>query len=678
VRDRVKGALTSRQRDRTGAALREGLAHHQAGRLPQAEACYDRALRELPGHPDALHLKGLAALMGGAVDRAIPLLARAVDARPAAPEYQLSLGNARLAAGDLAGAAAAYGRAVALAPDQAAARSNLGHVLRLGGDLDGAVRHLEHAVALAPTLADARINLGLARLDAGRVGDAIHELEQAVALAPGAAAARLNLGTALRADGRLESALARFLEAAALDPTLGAAHRNAAVCHQLLGRADEALAGYRRAVALDPQDADSLTNLGVALLRAGQVDEAMAAHDAAVAAGPLMAEAWLNRAGALQAMGRLDEAQASVERSLALAETAAARTALGSLEAELGRPEVGALEHERAIALDPQQADAHWNLALALLASGQLGRAWDQYEWRWRAANAPARWRDYPWPTWQGEPVQEKRILIWREQGLGDELMFLSAVPDLIAAGARVTVLVSGRLRSLVARSFPDATVLTDAPDAVSDADRFDYHLPMGSLPRWLRRTRNAFPASGAFLRPDPLAAARWRERLAGLGSGPTVGVCWRSGLVTAERRRFYPSLRDWAPVFATPGVRWVNLQYDDCLDELREIEGRWGVTVHRWDDVDLRNDLESVLALVASLSAVVTAPTVVSSFAGAVGTRTWQVDSGSDWTALGEPGSPWFPSIGVVRAAGSGRGWGEVLARVGSELGVWTREAAA
>ncbi len=530
----------------------------------------------------------------------------------------------------------------------------------------------------APTLADARVNLGLARLDAGRLGEAIHELEQAVALAPGAATPRLDLGTALRADGQLESALARFLEAAALDPTLGAAHRNAAVCHQLLGRTDHALACYRRALALDPQDADSLTNLGVALLRAGQVDEAVAVHAAAVAAAPLMAEAWLNRATALQAMGRLDEAKASVERSLALAETAAGRTALGSLEAERGRPEVGVLEHERALVLDPQHADAHWNLALALLASGALGRAWDQYEWRWRAANAPARWRDYPWPTWQGEPVQGKRILIWREQGLGDELMFLSVVPDLIAAGARVTVLVSERLRALVARSLPGATVRTDSPGAVSEADGFDCHLPMGSLPRWLRRARNAFPASGAYLQPDPLAAARWRERLAGLGSGPTVGVCWRSGLVTAERRRFYPSLRDWAPVFGTPGVTWVNLQYDDCLDELREIEGRWGVTVHRWDDVDLRNDLESVLALVASLSAVVTAPTVVSSFAGAVGTRTWQVDSGSDWTALGEPGSPWFPSIGVVRPAGSDRLWSEVLARVGSELGVWTREAAA
>lgn len=258
--------------------------------------------------------------------------------------------------------------------------------------------------------------------------------------------------------------------------------------------------------------------------------------------------------------------------------------------------------------------------------------------------------------------------MVWREQGLGDELLFLTCCPDLIAAGAQLTVLVSPRLVGMVQRAFPAARVLPDQADGIGLGE-FDWQVGMGSLPRHLRRTRRAFPADGAILTPEAGQRRKWAERLVTLGTAPKIGLCWRSGLVTPERVRHYPPVESLGPLFAIPGVIWINLQYDECATELDAIEARWGVQVRRWPEEDLKNDLESVIGLLAALDAVVTAPTAVSSLSGAVGVRTWQMDSGSDWTTFGEARSPWFPSIEILTKRPSEGGWGQVVDEIRSAV---------
>ena len=659
--------------DWTREELAAGLAHHRAGWVREAAACYDRVLKAAPDHADGHHLRGLLSLGTGDTLSALAHLSRAARLLPTVAEYRASLGNAQLAVGAIAEAVACYRAALTLAPRAAAVRSKLGHALRLQGFLDDAAVELRRAVAEAPDLADAWTNFGLTLLDQGEIEAALVALQRAVYLAPASATTHVNLGSALQAAGRLAEAARSCSAAIERDPGLAGAHKNLGIVLQLHGETEAAIGAYRQASALDLGDADTLTNLGVALARTGELEQAAAVHDSAVAAAPELAAAWLNRAHTLQALGRLEEATVSLGRAIALDASPEAWTALGSVAAERGDLLGAEACHTRALTLRSDFADAHWNLALGLLGAGKLERGWDAYHWRWRASGRPADFRQYPCPQWQGEPLAGKRLLAWREQGLGDELLFLTCVPDLLSAGAALTLLVSPRLVGLVTRAFPDARVLSDdshsRPPGPAGIEPFDYHVPLGSLPRWLRRRAGAFPPVGAFLAPAPEQLAKWRARLDALGAGPKIGVCWRSGLLTSERRRFYPPLAAWAPVWRVPGVTWVNLQYDDCDAELSEIERVHDAIVHRWPDEDLMQDLESVVGLVAVLDAVVTAPTVVASLAGATGAPTWQVDSGSDWTVFGGERSPWFPTLTVVgREPGPG-GWSRALARIADGL---------
>ena len=613
--------------------LRAALSHHQHGRLTEAQVLYRQVLAAEPSNADAHHLMGLLALGRRDVLTASTHFERVVRLRPGVAEY----------------------------------RSNFGHTLRLLGELNRAEDELRRATVIDPNFADGWINLGLVLLDLARLDEAVVVLETAVCRAPRSALGHLNLGSALLRAGRPDDAITACQAAIELAPDLAEAHRNLGVAAHQAGRPDLAKQGYCRALELGPHDPDVLTNLGVILLKEGDIAGAVAVQDRAVAVAPDLAAGWLNRGTALQAAGRLAEARTSFGRAVILDPGAPAHTALGSVAAELGDFHQAAIDHERALVCDPDFADGHWNLALALLGGGQLARGFDEYEWRWRASSRPADFRAYPWPVWNGEMVPGARVLVWREQGLGDELLLLTCLPDLVASG----VIVSPRLVSLVGRAFPGVNVRADDGGLRVEGE-FDWHLPLGSLPSRLRRIRAAFAGGGAYLKPAADRLAAWRTRLAALPPGRRVGICWRSGLTTAERRRHYPSLADWAPVWRVPGIVWVNLQYDDCEAELAAVETSTGATVRRWPSDDLRNDLEGVTALIAGLDAVVTAPTAVSSLAGAVGARTWQVDSGSDWTAFGEDRSPWFPSITVMRKGAGERSFGPLLERLAQVLASW------
>ncbi|MEZ4457520.1 MAG: hypothetical protein R2882_13380 [Gemmatimonadales bacterium] len=228
-----------------------------------------------------------------------------------------------------------------------------------------------------------------------------------------------------------------------------------------------------------------------------------------------------------------------------------------------------------------------------------------------------------------------------------------------------MTLAATDRLVSLFARAFLGVTVVADGEWGQRP---FDFHVPLGSLPRYLRKTRSAFPLDTRFLVPIRRRRLRWATRpRQAFGPGLLkVGICWRSGLVEG----LCPTAR------SSPGVRSSGCRTctsstcsttSCCGDRRRPEDLR--VTIHRWPKENLRDDLESVAGLLWNLDAVVTAPTAVSSLAGAAGVRTFELDNGGDWTAHGEERSPWFSSIRIVRRPYGTSDWAPCVEQVAREL---------
>lgn len=643
-RNQRRAANTNANGGKAAAALlAQAVPLHQVGRLAEAETLYRQALAAHPRQPDALHLLGMIACQTGRFAEAADLIGQAVAANRTAPDYHANLAYALQALGRAGEAEAAARAALRLRSPFPEAANTLGNALNTQGRFDQAADAYREALRIRPDYAEALGNLGAVLRTLNRSGEAEAVLRQALALAPRLADARAALGLALLDLDRNDEGEAVLREALRQRPDHAGALLALAGVAQRHGQTVEPL--YRRYMTLQPSDAEAWNGWGLDQQKRDRVDEAAAAFAKALRLAPSMTEALTNLGSVRRLQGRVAEAAALQRRALDLRpDYAAAHSNLGQALQDLGDDRAAENSYTRALAFDPKESTARFNRALLRLRHGRLKTGWEDYADRFTSGRL-GRPREFPMPEWRGEDLSGRRLLLWAEQGLGDELMFGSVLPDLIGRVGSLIIECDPRLAPLFQRSFPSA--LVRAPTV--RPDDADCHLPFGSLPRLLRGRLADFPARSGWLVPDPARLADWRGRLVGLGAGLTVGVAWTSRRITAERRAAYTTLDQWGPLLSLPHLRIVSLQYDRREDEIAAAERRFGVTIHRWSDLDQTADLEGTAALIAGLDLVVTVASSAGEFAGALGVPVWRL-GGPDWTHLGAATRPWFPSMRSLR----------------------------
>jgi Flp pilus assembly protein TadD len=444
------------------------------------------------------------------------------------------------------------------------------------------------------------------------------------------------------------------------------------------GRAGDwtrAVQSARAAVAATPGNARASYVLGASLVQLARQTHAEAARRAGNAPAPIAAlyqEATRHLEQAERRAGAELAFKAALERGIALRESGDLEAAHGAFEtAHRLRPDdprahrelasswhslgdnAQAIQAYRAIVQrNPNDPTAHAELAQCLLSEGEFAEGWEEYEWRLQAPDAAAA-RVFPFPAWGGEPLEGRTLLVRSEQGVGDEVMFASCLPDVIAANGHCVVECSRRLAPLFRRSFPLATVLSRdlaKPPDWSSVPRIDLQVMAGSLPRHFRRRPEDFPGR-RYLTADPAAVAAWRERLGGIGRR-LIGVAWSGGLPTTLRAARSLALEQLAPLFDVPDVRFVSLEIFDREVEIAGLRQRHGVDMIACKG--LGGDLDELAAAVAALDLVITVPTAVAHIAGALGTPAWVlVPRVATWRYLrsGE-GMPWYGTVRVFRRA--------------------------
>ncbi|MBX3415421.1 MAG: tetratricopeptide repeat protein [Pirellulales bacterium] len=437
-------------------------------------------------------------------------------------------------------------------------------------------------------------------------------------------------------------------------------------------RPELAVEHLARAVSLDRGNSLSAALLGMAHAAAGQLGEAERHLRRALEISPDLPEAHINLAGTLERQGRFAEALPFAQRGVQLApHHPRVHCNLGNILYHLGRVEESIATQRRAVALDPSFAKAHWSLSQSLLVAGRFETGWDEYEWRTVEHRLPRGLS--PAPAWDGSSLANQSIFLHGEQGIGDEIMFASCLPDVLQQAARVTIACRDRLVPLFARSFPQAKVcaLSASGTGMSlDIPASDWQSPLGSLPRWYRRSWESFPRERTYLVADPQKIAAWREKFSALGRGLKIGIAWRAGGLAKEQLRRTTELRDWRPLLTIPGVQFVNLQYGDCREELTRVSQEFGVMLHDWPECDPLRDLDESAAQIAALDLVIAVGNTTVHLAGALGVPTWAiVPRVPGWRWLLEGGElPWYSCVELFRQSRDGQ-WQDVFADVAVRL---------
>jgi tetratricopeptide (TPR) repeat protein len=399
------------------------------------------------------------------------------------------------------------------------------------------------------------------------------------------------------------------------------------------GKHQEALRIALEAVKVEPKSVVGFVNLGVAFCDLAMLQQGETAFKIALELEPGNITALIN-------LGFICAEQQNIDASIKYYEQALEATKV-----------------HKGI----QKEVIEFPLSFQYLSCGRFTEGWMLYDSGFHVAlkassrRTPARY--FSVPKWSGEPLAKKTLLVWREQGLGDELRFSSCLDDVSKLCDHVIVECDPRLVKIFTRSFPNMTIRPAAWDfetGKTDKTDFDVHIPIGSLPRYLRKNTESFYPLKSYLIPYSKDISEIKHVFEStLPKGKRIGICWRSGNLNPTRNEFYNNLVDWVDILRTPGCVFVNLQYGNPEAEILNAEKALGIKIHRWDDLDLKNDLDGVFALMRNLDLVITVGTAVAAMAPLVGTTTWQLLPKKHWTEFNAKEWLWSDKMTILHGDG-------------------------
>jgi hypothetical protein len=439
--------------------------------------------------------------------------------------------------------------------------------------------------------------------------------------------------------------------------------RDALALHQA-GRLLEAEQIYRQVLALDPTNADCLHLLGMAAFQSGRQAEAEELIRKAIALHPTASSYHANLGNILQSQAKLAEAEASYRHALELrAAQPEVHLNLGHVLKAQGHVDSALASYRQSLALNPQLAEARAAESMALLLQGHFASGWKAFESRWHTRDYETPMRNYPQPLWRGEPLLSGRLLIWGEQGIGDEIMFAGLLPGVIAAGHRCVLDCDPRLQPLFARSFPAVEVISGYDPSRDHALNIAAHIPSGSLPGIFRTSLEAFAKTKSpYLAADPIQRDHFGE--SDNNAHPRIGLAWHTKNRQSGRTRSI-DLPLLAPLFAAIDAHWISLQYGDHA--ALEAEARNAAAPLLIDrTVDQLVNIDRFAAQVAAMDLVITIDNSTAHLAAALGIPTWLLlPFATDWRwLLNRDTSPWYPSMRIFRQPSTGD-WQAVVHQV-------------
>lgn len=694
-------------RDVQTLCLQGEIAFHER-RDEEALQLFNEAAAEAPGLSEAHFGLSLVLHARKQFEQALSHAQFAVN-NGAQPALYSQLGLCHLEMGNYLQAGDALSRSTRLDPSDKYAWNNLAIALQAMGDLQRARVAFERAAALDPHFEHARENARLlansqqpleseplvnsrkrlaidelpacdellqvrALAEREEMAAAIDACEALLAKRPDDLAVAAEMYELYRASGDAQSGL-DVLEA------FRVRHPEDAQIMSLLGRAlvhaqEFKLAKPLVAEALERLPDDVPLLLAMAEIRSEQrrYIDAGALYERAYELQPtiqtkgLLADAWVNGCRYTEAIALIDEIIAEEPES--------AKRLIGPRVhalTYLGRHDEALPLLDAAIEANPNEPVRRFPRAMIHLLNERYAEGWDDYAFR-QLASVP-HLRVLPFPLWRGEPLAGKTILVLAEQGLGDQVMFASCLPDLLALSpARTIVECVDRVAPTIERSFPACEVIATKQDNaftwVTQLGSVDFYVAMGDLPRHFRRERAAFPAHQGYLQASAERVEHWRRELGALGQRPKIGISWRGGteITRTSVRTVAPS--DLVPLAQACDATFVCLQYGDVRSDLAHAAAT-GLEAHYWPEAI--NDLDEFAALTSSLDLVITVCNTTVHYAGALGRPVWvMVPHIPEWRyGLHFDSMPWYPSSRMFRQPRAGD-WSAVVQRTSQELSSW------
>ena len=505
----------------------------------------------------------------------------------------------------------------------------------------------EQILVIQPDHFDALQLLGVLFAQVKKYPQAVEFLSKALEINPNHAGANNNKGNALKELKRFDEALASYDQAIVIDSNHVGAQSNRGIVLKELKQFDEALASYDQAIKINPDYVDAYINRGNLLRDLKQFDEALASYDQAIKINPNHAVAYSNRGNSLRDLKRFEEALASYDKAIFLNPNHAGTFCnRGIVLQGLQRVDEALASYDRAIEIDPDLITAHYNLSLFNLMKGNFKAGWQGYEWRWLDKDFDSEPLKSAKPVWDFKKTNQC-LLVWAEQGVGDQVCFGSLLSELLEDVPNLLVQIDKRLIPIFTRSLPKIKFYPDS--LILPESDYDIHVPIGSLGKYLRNNEKDFLLrKNKFFISDEIKTQTIRQELPA-SKKLICGVSWKSSAGATGVNRSL-SLEKLAAIFDPDKISLVNLQYGDVSKEIDLL--KTNIELIQYKSIDNFDDLDGVACLIDACDFIVSVDNSIIHLSSALGKKTFILLSYiPEWRILfNRDDSPWYPSAKLYR----------------------------
>ena len=430
------------------------------------------------------------------------------------------------------------------------------------------------------------------------------------------------LAVIFKNKGKTSDSLKANVRALKIDPNDFESHFNLGNTLKALNKLEDSKVSYQKAISINPNFADAYNNLGIVLRELNRLDESEASYQKAISINPNFADAYSNLGFTLRELGRLNESETSYKKAISINPNFAdAYNNLGFTLRELGKVEDSKNSFKKAIELKPDYPDAYNNLSLTFLMEGNFKKAYELSEWRWKTKLKIGNYLKSTKPIWNGE--NNSSVLVWKEQGIGDEIMYFSIIPELRNISKKVIVNCDKRLIPLFKRSFSESIIFESDREKVNE-DNYDTHIPVASLPFFFRKDTKSFSqTSKGYLKADSKQTLKFKERLQTNKNTKIVGISWHTESIIQMASFRNILLKDLAIALSDSNIKLLNLQYGNVSKDLKYLKEETNIEIVDLAEVDKTNDIDNLSSLISACDLVVSIDNFILHLAGSLGKKT-------------------------------------------------------
>jgi tetratricopeptide (TPR) repeat protein len=478
------------------------------------------------------------------------------------------------------------------------------------------------------------------------------------------------MGRTLLEQKQLYAAIDAFKELATLNSEFTDAYVNLGECYRLLGLGSDALEYCAKALSLQADCVMAHTTLGNVLKQENDLEGAIASFKRAIQSNPHFTGAYVNLSECYRLTGNLEDALTQSIKAISLdCKLAEAHNNHGKILQELGRPDEAIKAYIKATETKANYAKAFTNMGRCYWLKKDFVKAFEFMEWRWHANQGPIGTQyESSKPVWAGEDFND--VFVWREQGIGDEVMYSSMFPELSSKSGNLIIECDSRLISLYERSFSKKIKFVTDRNKVCETD-YDAHISAGSLLKHLRGSIDDFrQISSGWLKADFGKTQGIRKKLKADSVDKIIGVSWltKASYVKSKERNI--SLNVLAEYLLKIPGKYVSLQYGDTTEELSQVSRQTGVDIINFEEIDNFKDIDSLASLISACDLIVSIDNSTVHLAGALGidTRVLLPEVADERWGLASTESYWYDSVTLYRQKTQGD-WSDPLTRLVRDL---------